>query len=65
MEPVSCPFCNSRDCERVGLWGGQLIVAQWRCNRCASYFEAVRDEGAVTNFLYSEVTYDTSQPGSE
>jgi ribosomal protein L37AE/L43A len=41
---MTCPFCSSPDVERVGQWGGQIITAQWRCNGCNSYFEAVRDD---------------------
>jgi transposase-like protein len=39
----ACPFCAAAATERVGLWGGQMITAQWRCHACGSYFEAVRD----------------------
>jgi transposase-like protein len=42
-EPA-CPFCEARDVERVGQWGGQMITAQWRCRACGSYFEALREE---------------------
>ena len=41
---MRCPFCSSADVERVGQWGGQIITAQWRCNACNSYFEAVRED---------------------
>jgi transposase-like protein len=41
---MSCPFCSSTEVERVAQWGGQIITAQWRCNACNSYFEAVRDD---------------------
>jgi transposase-like protein len=41
---MTCPFCSSPEVERVGQWGGQIITAQWRCNACNSYFEAVRDD---------------------
>jgi transposase-like protein len=40
----SCPFCGAGTVERVGLWGGQIITAQWRCRACNSYFEAVRED---------------------
>jgi transposase-like protein len=40
----ACPFCDARDVERIGQWGGQMITAQWRCRACGSYFEAVREE---------------------
>jgi hypothetical protein len=39
-----CPFCGARDAERVGLYGGQIITAQWRCCACGSYFEALRED---------------------
>jgi hypothetical protein len=40
----ACPFCSSGAVERVGLWGGQIITAQWRCLACGSYFEALRED---------------------
>jgi len=43
-EHPDCPFCGARAAERVGQWGGQMITAQWRCDGCGSYFEAVRDD---------------------
>jgi acyl-CoA thioesterase FadM len=39
-----CPFCGSGAVERVGQWGGQIITAQWRCQACNTYFEAVRED---------------------
>ena len=35
---------TSPEVERVAQWGGQMITAQWRCQACGSYFEAVREE---------------------
>ena len=39
----ACPFCGAGAVERIGLWGGQMITSQWRCNACGSYFEALRE----------------------
>jgi acyl-CoA thioester hydrolase len=39
-----CPFCGASAVERVGQWGGQIITAQWRCQGCGAYFEAVRED---------------------
>jgi transposase-like protein len=39
-----CPFCGSAVVERIGQWGGQMITAQWRCQACGSYFEAIRED---------------------
>jgi sarcosine oxidase delta subunit len=41
---LTCPFCDAREPERVGQWGGQIITSQWRCRACGTYFEAVRDD---------------------
>ena len=41
---MTCPFCDSPRVERVAQWGGQIITAQWRCEACNSYFEAIREE---------------------
>lgn len=40
----ACPFCRSEAVQRVGQWGGQMITAQWRCETCGSYFEAIRED---------------------
>jgi len=40
----ACPFCGAATVERVGQWGGQIITAQWRCQACNTYFEAVRED---------------------
>ena len=44
MSEPACPFCEARDVERVGQWGGQIITSQWHCRACGSYFEALREE---------------------
>jgi transposase-like protein len=41
---LTCPFCDASAVERVAQWGGQMITAQWRCEACGSYFEALREE---------------------
>ncbi|MGZ8633804.1 MAG: PaaD-like zinc ribbon domain-containing protein [Solirubrobacteraceae bacterium] len=40
----TCAFCDATTVERVGQWGGQMITAQWRCEACGSYFEALRED---------------------
>jgi transposase-like protein len=42
--PLTCPFCDAAECERVSQFGGQIITASWRCTACGSYFEALREE---------------------
>ena len=41
---VACPFCKADTCELVSLFGSQLLLSQYRCKRCGSYFEAVRGD---------------------
>jgi uncharacterized Zn finger protein len=50
---ITCPFCGaSADIELVSLFGSQLLLSQYRCAACGSYFEGVRadrgDTGPVT-----------------
>ncbi|MGA2927828.1 MAG: hypothetical protein ABSG43_17895 [Solirubrobacteraceae bacterium] len=46
LEPLACPFCDSREVELVSAWGGQLITSQLRCRSCNTHFEAVREDFA-------------------
>ena len=41
---MSCPHCDSEDVEKVAPWGGQIITAQYRCRKCNTYFEAIRED---------------------
>jgi transposase-like protein len=43
-DSISCPFCDATQAELVSLFGSQLLVSQYRCRACGSYFEAVRDQ---------------------
>jgi hypothetical protein len=43
-DEVRCPFCDAADTEPLGLFGSQLMLGQWRCRACRSYFEALRDD---------------------
>jgi transposase-like protein len=43
-EPVRCPFCKSESSELISLYGSQLLLSQYRCKQCGSYFERVRGE---------------------
>jgi transposase-like protein len=40
---VTCPFCNADGCQLISLFGSQLLLSQYRCKRCGSYFEAIRE----------------------
>jgi transposase-like protein len=40
--PVPCPFCKSHDTRRLSDFGTSLMVASYACNRCHSYFEAIK-----------------------
>ena len=39
----ACPFCQADTCELISLFGSQLLLSQYRCKRCGSYFEAIRE----------------------
>ena len=40
-----CPFCGEREHVRLlSAIGGQLITAQWYCEACNTYYEALRQE---------------------
>ena len=38
----ACPFCRAAASELVSLFGSQLLLSQYRCTRCGSYFEGLR-----------------------
>ncbi len=42
--PISCPFCRTAEAELVSLFGSQLLLSQYRCTRCDSYFEGLRED---------------------
>jgi transposase-like protein len=52
-DPVTCPFCDSAETERIGQWGSQIITSQWRCRGCGSYFEALREDYAAARVTSS------------
>ena len=41
---VHCPFCNATTAELVSLFGSQLLLSQYRCTACGSYFEGLRED---------------------
>ena len=41
---VVCTFCNAERAALVSLFGSQLLLSQYRCRACGSYFEGVRPE---------------------
>jgi hypothetical protein len=41
---ISCPFCRATTAELVSLFGSQLLLSQYRCTGCSSYFEGVRQD---------------------
>jgi hypothetical protein len=46
---ATCPFCNAASAELVSLFGSQLLLSQYRCTACGSYFEGLRqDRGDTT-----------------
>ena len=42
----ACPFCRAPGGELVSLFGSQLLLSQYRCTTCGSYFEGLRPDDA-------------------
>ena len=41
---IQCPFCRADDARLISLFGSQLLLSQYRCVACGSYFEGLRDD---------------------
>jgi hypothetical protein len=41
---MTCPFCETDQPELVSLFGSQLLLSQYRCRACGTYFEGVRED---------------------
>jgi hypothetical protein len=39
-----CPFCRAESARLISLFGSQLLLSQFRCEACGSYFEGLRDD---------------------
>lgn len=45
MAAMTCPFCRSENAATlVSLFGSQLLLSQYRCGVCGSYFEGLRED---------------------
>jgi hypothetical protein len=42
--PLRCPFCDATTVVAVAPFGSQLLMSQFRCEACRSYFEGVRPD---------------------
>jgi DNA-directed RNA polymerase subunit RPC12/RpoP len=43
-DDVRCPFCGAASAELLSLFGSQLLLSQYRCASCGSYFEGLRPD---------------------
>ena len=41
---IACPFCAAEKADLVSLFGSQLLLSQYRCTACGSYFEGLRPD---------------------
>jgi transposase-like protein len=39
---MTCPFCDAERPELVSIFGSQLLLSQYRCRACGTYFEGLR-----------------------
>jgi hypothetical protein len=44
FEAVRCPFCGAASAQLLSLFGSQLLLSQYRCRPCGSYFEGLRPD---------------------
>ncbi len=42
VRPVPCPFCAATETKRLSDFGTSVMVASYVCQRCHSYFEAIK-----------------------
>jgi hypothetical protein len=40
---MTCPFCDAEQPELISQFGSQLLLAQYRCRACGTYFEGLRN----------------------
>jgi transposase-like protein len=43
---MTCPFCDADQPELISLFGSQLLLSQYRCRACGTYFEGIREDGS-------------------
>jgi len=41
---MTCPFCDADSPELISLFGSQLLLSQYRCRACGTYFEGLRKD---------------------
>jgi hypothetical protein len=41
---MTCPFCEADQPELISLFGSQLLMSQYRCRACGTYFEGLRPD---------------------
>jgi hypothetical protein len=57
----ACPFCKDPRVELISLFGSQLLLSQYRCSGCGSYFEGVRPEAEEPVTTNGEASRDGSR----
>ena len=46
--PMTCPFCEAEKLALISLFGSQLLLSQYRCTACGTYFEGLREDQLET-----------------
>jgi rubredoxin len=44
---MTCPFCEADKAQLISIFGSQLLLSQYRCRVCGTYFEGVREDRSV------------------
>jgi transposase-like protein len=53
---VTCPFCRAESAQLISLFGSQLLLSQYRCAACGSYFEGLRGDLGSGSWDLGETT---------
>jgi len=48
-QAVKCPLCSAASPDLISLFGSQLLLCQYRCTACGSYFEGLRQDRLDTD----------------
>ena len=64
---MTCPFCDADRPELISLFGSQLLLSQYRCRACGTYFEGLREdrEQEVPDGPDENVCISSEEPLSE
>jgi hypothetical protein len=60
-----CPFCDAEDPELISLFGSQLLLSQYRCRACGTYFEGIREDPSAAEATQTNPTVRRARTGPD